>query len=100
MIYCTLLNPALDVVYQLRELEHGTTITDVLVKIIPAGKGLNVAKAVRILGEEVGIVGIVPEYNLHQFEAFFKNLDIRHFLYPVEGTMRINTTISSWTPEK
>ena len=42
MIYCVLLNPAIDVTYSIEGLELGETKTDIVSEIHPAGKGINI----------------------------------------------------------
>lgn len=60
---------------------------------VPAGKGLNVARVVSSLGEKVCIRGIVPVCNLEQVTSFVSRLEIEADLIPVDGSLRINTTI-------
>jgi 1-phosphofructokinase family hexose kinase len=94
LIYSVLLNPAVDVVYELAELVPGTTLTDVPSRIHPAGKGINVAKAVRTLGEEVCVVGLIPEHDEGRFRQYLEYRRIGAELYVVEGSARINATIA------
>jgi 1-phosphofructokinase family hexose kinase len=93
LIYTTLLNPALDVVYDLKELSIGATVTDAQASVHPAGKGINIASVVKTLGEEVAVVGIVPEYDMKRFSDYLKAFGITSRLFPVKGSARINTTI-------
>jgi 1-phosphofructokinase family hexose kinase len=93
LIYCTLLNPALDVVYDLPELKPGTTVTDATSQWYPAGKGINTARVIRTLGDEVTVVGQVPETSHRQFTEFLDAAEIRSHLFPAGGSVRVNTTI-------
>lgn len=93
MIYTVLLNPCIDVSYKLDELQPGTTWLDVPSEMIPAGKGLNVARAIRSLGEEVCVVGAMPENDERRFLSCCEGLGIGTAFCPVEGSARINTTI-------
>lgn len=93
MIYCTLLNPALDVIYKLSEFHSGLTITDVGASIIPAGKGINVAKVIKTLGEDVCVIGLMPELDIKKSSDYLQNLDINFHFHPIPGCLRINTTI-------
>ena len=93
MICCTVLNPVIDVVYALDELKLGRTYKDVPASSEPAGKGLNVAKVVRALGERARVIGIMPEHGRRQYEERLRELDIDSTFYPVPGRVRINTTI-------
>ncbi len=93
MIFCTLLNPAFDVVYEIAELHPGSTVTDAVSRRYPAGKGINIAAVVKTLGEEVAVVGQVPSKDLRQFTEYLDSMEIHSFLYSTEGSVRINTTV-------
>ncbi|MBN1980107.1 MAG: hexose kinase [Chitinivibrionales bacterium] len=93
MIYCTLFNPAIDVIYSVDELQSGKTVTNVNSSVIPAGKGINVAHVVATLGHEVTVLGVVPENDRQRFSIYLNDHGIGAHLYPVEGNSRINTTI-------
>ena len=93
MIYCTLLNPALDVIYDVAELKPGATVTDAVSRMCPAGKGLNIAGIVKLLGEEVVVAGQVPAASRQQFSEYCDSLKIKSHLVPTEGSVRVNTTI-------
>jgi 1-phosphofructokinase len=93
VIVCTLLHPALDVVYDLAELRVGSTITDASSKMYPAGKGLNIAKVIKTLGEEVCVLGVVGAENERQFKDHLDAIGIPHTLLVTDGGVRINTTI-------
>lgn len=94
LIYCTVFNPALDITYKIDELQPGNTYTDINSEINPAGKGINVAKVVSALGEEVSVVGLMPENDMVRFSRYLEELKIKSYLYPVEGNVRINATIA------
>ncbi|MBN1575133.1 MAG: hexose kinase [Chitinispirillaceae bacterium] len=93
MIWCTLLNPALDVICKVNELHGGKTYLDSECLQTPAGKGLNVARAIRALGEEVGVHGLLPEYDGRRITAVLDGSGIQHHFLSIPGGMRINTTI-------
>lgn len=93
MIWCTVLNPALDVVFTIPEYRSGRTFTDVVSRIIPAGKGLNVARVAHELGEEVGVTGILPEFDSRRYISFLEDRGIEHRMLTVKGVSRINATI-------
>jgi 1-phosphofructokinase family hexose kinase len=94
LIYCTLFNPAVDAVYQLEEIENGTSAFDVKSRIVPAGKGLNVAVTLKTLGENVCVAGIVHEYNQKQFSDYLDMIGIGSHLVVVPGATRINVTFT------
>ena len=93
MIYCTALNPSLDVIYKVNELRSGSTITDVPLSLTPAGKGINVARVVKVLGEDVCIAGLMAEYDLNRTSEYLEQQGIEHRFTTVPGNMRINATI-------
>ncbi|MGD9200121.1 MAG: 1-phosphofructokinase family hexose kinase [Chitinispirillia bacterium] len=92
MIYCTVFNPSLDIIYIVDELQPGNTLTDVKSIINPAGKGINVAKVINSLGEEVKVIGLMPEYDMQRFSNYLNNLNIENYFYSVNGNARINST--------
>ncbi|MGM0444239.1 MAG: 1-phosphofructokinase family hexose kinase, partial [Fibrobacterota bacterium] len=94
MIFTTLLNPSIDVIYPLQNTEPGRTYRSVDARQYPAGKGLNVAKAVRLLDEDVHLCGVIPEYSHNYFTTFCKDLGIETTLISTPGECRINTTIT------
>lgn len=94
MIWCTLLNPALDVIYSIDEFNNGKTYLNCPYMQIPAGKGLNVARIIRQLGEDVSITGLLPEFAEKQVTSFCDDSQISHSFFTVPGTIRVNTTIN------
>jgi tagatose 6-phosphate kinase len=93
MIYCTLLNPALDLVYSTEKFNAGSTLWDVPLRVVPAGKGLNVACTVSALGEDVTVIGIMPEESGSRFASWLDGKNVRHRFLPVKGDARMNVTI-------
>lgn len=93
MIYCTLLNPALDIIYKVNDFRSGSTFTDIPLDCFPAGKGINVAKVVRTLGEDVYVTGLMAEYDLQRTIQYLDYHQIKHRFFVIPGSMRINTTI-------
>jgi 1-phosphofructokinase family hexose kinase len=93
LIYCSLLNPALDVSYTLPEFQSGATLTDLASQSTPSGKGLNVARVIKTLGEESCVTGIMMEDSLSQFRRFCDESEVQSDFYAVSGPMRVNTTI-------
>jgi 1-phosphofructokinase family hexose kinase len=88
-----LMNPAVDAVYGVDEIHPGTTITDIKARMCPAGKGVNVARIIKTLGEDVCVAGIVHANNQDQFREFLESAKIESHLIKVPGTTRINVTI-------
>ncbi len=93
MIYCTLLNPALDLIYTAEGFTPGCTLRDVPLRVVPAGKGMNVATVVRALGEEAGVIGIMPEEGGRRFAALLDAHNVGHFFFDVPGEVRMNVTL-------
>jgi tagatose 6-phosphate kinase len=93
LIWCTVLNPALDIIYHVNEFHNGTTYLDCALTQIPAGKGLNVARVIQTLGEEVSVTGLLSELDGKRVTNFLDAQSIPYAFFPVPGVMRINTTI-------
>lgn len=83
----------MDVVYDIGEVQPGSTVMDVPARIVPAGKGINVAKAIKTLGEDVRVVGVVHENNQAQFSQYLLGMGIGTHFISVPGTTRINVTL-------
>lgn len=94
MIYCTLLNPAFDLITTINRFVSGSTFRDVPSQLYPAGKGINVANVVRVLGEEVCVLGLVPERDQYRFASYLESSGIQNHLYPVPGDVRVNVTVA------
>jgi tagatose 6-phosphate kinase len=88
------MNPSIDVVYDIAEAQLGTTQTDVPAEIFPSGKAINVAKAIKTLGEDVRVVGLAHENNLAQFKSYLETLGISPDLVSIPGSTRINVTLA------
>lgn len=93
MIYCTLLNPTVDVIYKVNDFQSGSTITDVQTTSFPAGKGINVANVIRTLGEEVCVTGLMAEHDFKRTEQYLDRKQIQHSFFEIPGSLRVNTTI-------
>jgi 1-phosphofructokinase family hexose kinase len=93
LIYCTVFNPALEIIYLTQELHPGATMADIPMEVTPTGNGINVARVVRTLGEEVCVLGILPENDILDFSKYMGTMCIKGCFIPVEGAVRINTTL-------
>lgn len=93
MIYCTLLNPAFDFIYSVESFVSGNTLRDVSCHRFCAGKGINVAKVVRTLGEEVSVIGVMPEEDEKRFVSYLESEEIYYRFFSVPGDVRLNVTI-------
>ena len=93
MIRAILYNPAVDVYYKIPRFGEQNTFTGLKSNSYPAGKALNFAKAVKILGEDVELSGIIPIGDISKYRDYLDALEIRHDLSAIMGDTRINTTI-------
>ncbi len=100
MIYCTLLHPAIDVIYSMKELSGGKTYCGTEALCEPAGKAVNVAKAIASLGEEVCVIGVMPRDNHDQFSNYLSKKNIQSDFFEVSGSVRINATIIESDPSQ
>ena len=94
MIVCTLFNPAIDVAYHVDGLEPGSTVLDAASRSVPAGKGLNVARVVRELGEDAAVAGLIPANDMRRFSGFINDLGLKPMLYEIPGCARVNVTLT------
>ncbi len=95
MIWCTLLDPSIDIICKLDGLELGKKYVDTECVHSSAGKGLTVARVVRALGEEVGVTGVLPEYERKRFETILKESGIVHRFNIIPGSMmRFDITVA------
>lgn len=93
MIFSTLYNPSIDLIYTVDELRLGNTYTKLASHMYPAGKGLNFAKAVKALGEDVTLCAIMPDNDERRFANYLSELEIPFNFFLTEGCARINTTL-------
>lgn len=93
MIYITVLSPALDVTYRIADLRSGRTYLDTESRVEPAGKGINVARVARLLGEQVTVVGLIPTYARQFVERFLQEHGIETLLLDRPGFVRVNATV-------
>jgi 1-phosphofructokinase family hexose kinase len=93
VIFATLFNPALDVTIETPGFEPGNTYTGLSSFTQPAGKGINVAKAVKTLGQDAAVIGLIPENDRKRFEEHLSGLGIEAHLMPMQGNVRINATL-------
>lgn len=79
--------------YKISEFSGGQTFADTECRVVPAGKGLNVARVVRTLGEEVGVCGLLPECDARRIVSVLDDSDIAHSFISIPGSIRINATV-------
>jgi len=93
MIRAVLYNSAIDVHYKIPKFGGEANFIGLNSVSFPAGKAINFAKAVKILGEEVEVSGLVASADMRRFRNFLDEYKIYHDLSEISGNTRINTTI-------
>lgn len=87
------LNPAIDFVYEVPGLRIGAHLQGRLRARIPAGKGINVARALGLLGTSCVAVGFIGEDERLLFHDTLSRRNIAPRFIPVSGHTRANITL-------
>lgn len=87
------LNPALDQTMYFSQFHIGQVNRVGKERLDPAGKGVNVAKVIRSLDQEVTVTGFLGCENSRIFEEYFQAHQIHDQFVKVDGANRINTKI-------
>lgn len=87
------LNPAVDCVYEVENLRLGEHLKGRRLFRTPAGKGVNVARALVLLGHRCIAAGFVGRNELAGFEDFLQARQIQSQLLAVDGQTRENVTL-------
>ena len=89
MITTVTLNASIDKAYYMESsIENGTVMRVKAVHNSAGGKGLNVARAVRLCGEEVLATGLVGGYNGKYLEALLDKDGVSHDFVHIQGETR------------
>lgn len=89
MITTITLNASIDKAYSMdREIENGTVMRVASIHNSAGGKGLNVARVIRLCKEDVLASGLVGGYNGKYLEALLDQDGIRHDFDHIEGETR------------
>lgn len=88
MITTITLNAAIDKQYMIHKLKTGTVMRALKVKNTPGGKGINVSKVARLLGEEVTAAGFIGGANGNFIESSIEKLGIRSKMTRISGESR------------
>lgn len=88
------LNPAYDLVGYCPKIELGEVNLVTTTGLLPAGKGINVAKVLCELGNKLTVGGFLGTANSDGFEAFFTGWNINNRFQFVEGRTRINVKLT------
>lgn len=89
MILTVTMNPAIDKIYMIDNYMLGEVHRPTEMIASPGGKGLNVARVSKLMGENVGATGPLGGGNGAYVEAGIKNLGIKAHFCPIEGETRI-----------
>jgi len=87
------LSPALDLTIRLPELERGEVNRTGPAELRPAGKGVNVAVMLAVLGEGSTAAGLLGEADIPAFDAFLRPFGIATAFEPLPGRCRINVKL-------
>ncbi|RKS87825.1 fructose-1-phosphate kinase [Orbus hercynius] len=88
------LNPAYDLVGFCPSIELGDVNLVKTTGLLPAGKGINVAKVLHDLGDELTVGGFLGEDNREEFSALFTQSAMTDKFQTVEGKTRINVKVT------
>lgn len=97
MIYTLTLNPAIDHVVRLNDLDEGETNRAVEESISAGGKGINVSKILKNLGERSIALGFVAGFTGKEIERILRDESniLSDFIKLKNGMTRINTKIKA-----
>ena len=96
MIYTLTLNPAIDHIVKLDKLEIGETNRMHEENISAGGKGINVSKILKNLGENSIVLGYIAGFTGNEIDRILKEEGLStDFIYIRDGFTRINTKIKS-----
>lgn len=87
------LNPAVDQTLYFTRFQVGQVNRVGRARLDPAGKGINVAKVMKSLGQNVAVSGFLGRDNAKIFEQYFQAQDITDHFIKVNGATRVNTKI-------
>lgn len=87
------LNPAVDQTLNFTQFQVGQVNRVGKNRLDPAGKGINVAKVLKSLGQEVAVSGFLGRENANIFENYFQAQEITNYFIKVDGATRVNTKI-------
>lgn len=94
MIYTVTFNPALDYIMRLPRLEAGETNRSTAEAIFFGGKGINVSRVLRVLGQETTLLGFIAGFTGDELEKSLKAMGLcTDFVRLPAGMTRINVKI-------
>lgn len=93
------LNPAYDLVGFCPKIEVGDVNLVETTGLLAAGKGINVAKVLHDLGDDITVGGFLGNLNRDGFSLLFSDLGLHDKFLTVEGRTRINVKITEQDSE-
>jgi 1-phosphofructokinase len=93
LIVAVALNPAMDRILHVPDLEIGAHVRGRLVSIQPAGKAVNVARLLGLMGTPCVLTGFVGEGDRDRFEKSFAKTPVRVEMFEGRGPTRENITL-------
>ena len=93
MIYTVTLNPIIDRTLTVEHFRIGGTFKAAHSDLLPAGKGVNVARVVATLGVPVAALGLVGQHDAAIFAEALAQAKVENRLIPVPGATRTSVTI-------
>ena len=91
MIYTVTFNPSLDYIIQVKDFQTGQINKTTYEKILPGGKGINVAIVLSNLGHESTALGFMAGFTGKEIEHRLANFGCASsFIQVQEGLSRIN----------
>ena len=93
MIYTVTFNPSLDYILDLTEFERNQVNRTTGEKILPGGKGINVAITARRLGIASCVLGCAGKNGIDAVRRKLDGEQVTHVFLPVDGDVRTNMKI-------
>lgn len=81
-------NTAIDRLLRIGHLEPGTVMRADRTQVSPGGKGVHVAQALAVLGEEVQLIGLVDEHHASFITHHLAQRGVRFIGVPIPGDLR------------
>lgn len=97
MLYTVTFNPSLDYYLKVNILKTGTVNRSSAERLTVGGKGINISRQLKLLGDESIALGFVAGFTGDEIKTEIERLGIEHDLIEVEGRSRINVKIKSAT---
>jgi len=89
MITVITFNPSIDRLYKLEKFEIGSVQRANFVNPTAGGKGLNVAKVLKKLGEDINCIGFLGGFNGEYVKSQLKNIDIENKFTDIKEETRV-----------